>query len=76
MSPSFPVGVIAVCVVSAALVLLLVGGVYNYIKNGKKWLQAVPGYDNVRSTIKTENNNNPYTQAPEIETNGRYESNF
>jgi len=73
VSTSFPVGVIVVCIVGAALVLLLIGGVYNYVKKGKKWLQAVPGYDVVRTTVKPDG----YVQAPSApESDGRYTSNF
>jgi len=72
VSPGFPIGIIVVCIVGAALVLLLLGGIYNYVRNGKKWLQAVPGYDGVRTQVKPDG----YVQAPEPENEGRYTSNF
>lgn len=67
-SKSSPLGIIVVSVVGAAAALLLAGYGFNYMARGKRGLNAVPGVDALRSSMKGDD----YESVPE----NRYASNY
>jgi len=67
-SSNNPIGIIVLSIVGAAALLLLAGAAYNYTKKGKRGLNAVPGMDRIRSSMKGDD----YEAAPE----NRYASNY
>jgi len=67
-SKNNPIGVIVLSIVAVAALVLLGGFAFNYFQKGKRGLNAVPGMDAIRSTIKGDD----YDAAPE----NRYASNY
>jgi hypothetical protein len=67
-SSNNPVGIIVLSVVCVAALVLLGGFTYNYASKGKRGLNAIPGIDAIRSSMKGDD----YEAAPE----NRYASNY
>lgn len=71
-SSNNPIGIIVLSVVSVAALLVLAGFTYNYVSKGKRGLNAIPGIDAVRATVKTTATDD-YEAAP---AENRYASNY